>query len=229
MKKSGRLKLKKLKFRKVKTWQLLVILVPLLFIDATLLRMDHLKMVDLRSAVLQADEAGDDTALAENLAALQDFVLHNIVINVVDENGEQKVMFGTGPFYLEHSYIRAANQALDETEERLAEGSSPYGNIYQAASNVCQPQAIANGWSPTTPDYINCMMGELQKYPAAEDLNQVIAENLPSTELYRMNFASPVWAPTFTGVMILITLVLVVVIFIRAVIWVVLRNSLLFI
>ena len=153
--KKRRFELKKLKFRKVKTWVLLVLLVPLLFRDA--------------------------------------------------------------------------NQALEEAESQLADDANPNGNIYQAASNVCSPQAIANGWDWNTPDYINCMMGEINKYPAAEDLNDQVLASLPSTELYRMNFASPVWAPTLTGFCILITLLLIVVIIIRAIIWLVLRLSLLFV
>ena len=97
MAKSGRFnqikqKLGKLKFRKIKTWQLLILLVPLLFIDATLLRIDHVRMADLRTAVLDADAAEDDTAISENLAALQDYTFHNIVINVVDDNGKQRVL-----------------------------------------------------------------------------------------------------------------------------------------
>lgn len=234
MKKSGhskfaKLKLHKLKFRKLKTWQLIVILIPLLFIDATLLRIDHLRMADLRMAVLTADENEDDAAVAENLAALKAFVFSNIVINVVDDNGVQKVTFGTGPFYLEHQYIRAANRALEDAEHTLAADSNPYGNIYKAASDVCQPQAIANGWDWNTPSFINCMTSEIQKYPASENLSDQIAASLPSTELYRKNYASPFWAPTLTGFMLLLTLVLIVVILIRCLIWIVLRFSLLFI
>lgn len=218
-----------MKFRKVKTWVLLVILVPLLFIDATLLRFDHLRMASLREAVLTADWQGDTEAISANLEALRDYTLRNIVVNVVEENGEQKVMFGTGPFYLENEYVRAANLALEEAESQLADDTNPNGNVYQAASNVCSPQAIANGWDWNTPDYINCMMGEINKYPAAADLNDQVLASLPSTELYRLNFASPVWAPTLTGICLLVTALMVVVIFIRAVIWIVLRLSLLFI
>ena len=96
------------------------------------------------------------------------------------------------------------------------------------ASEVCQPQAIANGWSWNDANYINCMVGEIQKYPAADELNNTIAASLPSTELYRKNYASPIWAPTFTGWMILFTILIIVVIFIRGIIWILLRLSLLF-
>lgn len=225
---------------KVKTWVLILILVILMPIDATLLRFDHIKMTELRDEVLAADarigEGGteEDLDVAEaDLAAalvnLKEFVFSNIVINVVEENGVQRVSFGTGPFYLEHQYLRAANKALEEAEKTVASDNNPNGNIYALASNVCRPQAIQNGWSWNNPNYINCMMTEIQKYPASEDLQDTIVANLPSTELYRRNYASPVWAPTLTGWMILVTLILIVVIFIRGFIWVVLRLSLLFV
>ena len=202
-------------------------LVPLFFADATLLRLDHIRMAEMREAVLAADEAEDEAAVSEELEKLKDFVFNNIVINVVDDNGEQKVTFGTGPFYLEHMYLRAANAALEEAEKNLANDGNPNGNVYQMASDVCRPQAIANGWSWNDAGYINCMMGEIQKYPSADELQTSITASLPSTELYRKNYASPVWAPTLSGFMILVTLVIIVVIFIRGIWWVILRLSLL--
>ena len=222
MKKRGRIKLHKLK-----TWWLIVFLIPLFFVDATLLRFDHIRMTELRDAVLAADEAEDEAAVSEELEKLKDFVFNNIVINVIDDNGEQRVIFGTGPFYLEHTYIRAANAALQEAEKNMANDGNPNGNVYQMASDVCRPQAIANGWSWNDAGYINCMMSEIQKYPSADELQTSIVASLPSTELYRKNYASPVWAPTFTGFMILITLLIIVVIFIRGIWWVILRLSLL--
>lgn len=224
MKKRGRIK-----FHKVKTWKLLVLLVPLLFVDATLLRIDHIKMTELRDAVLEADKNENDEEISQNLEKLKDFVFSNIVINVVDDNGNQRVTFGTGPFYLEHQYIRAANKALEEAGKTIASDANPNGNVYQMASDTCRPQAIANGWSWSDPNYINCMVGEIQKYPAADEINDTIAASLPSTELYRKNYASPLWAPTLTGFMLLITLVIIVVIFIRGIVWVFLRLSLLFV
>ena len=203
MKKRGRLE-----FYKVKTWYLLVFLVPLFFIDATLLRIDHIKMTELRDAVLAADQNDDDEATSRNLEALKDYVFSNIVINVVDDNGNQRVTFGTGPFYLEHQYLRAANKALEEAEKTIASDAN---------------------WSWNDANYINCMTGEIQKYPAASEINDTIAASLPSTELYRKNYASPLWAPTFTGFMLLLTLIVIVVIFIRGVVWLFLRLSLLFV
>lgn len=223
MKKRGRIKL-----HKIKTWWLIAFLIPLLFIDATLLRMDHIKMTELRDAVLTADENEDDEAIESALEELKNFVFSNIVINVVDDNGEQKVTFGTGPFYLEHQYIRAANKALAEAEAKMIDDSNPNGNIYAMASEVCKAQAIKNGWTWDNANFINCMVSEIQKYPAADDIQDTIIASLPSTELYRKNYASPIFVPTLTGFMLLITLIITVVIIIRFVIWIVLRLSLLF-
>ncbi len=223
MKKRGRFKFK------VKTWQLLLLLVPLLFVDATLLRLDHIKMTELRDAVLAADEAEDDETLAMALQELKDFTFSNIIINIIEDNGVQRVTFGTGPFYLEHQYIRAANIALEEAEARLSSDANPNGNIYAAASAVCRPQAIAGGWNWNDARYINCMMTEINKYPSANEIQDQVIASLPSTELYRKNYASPVWAPTLTGFMLLITGIIIVVIFIRGIIWIILRLSLLFV
>ena len=169
MKKRGRFKFK------LKTWQLLLILIPFLFIDATLLRLDHIKMTELRSAVLTADENEDDEAISQSLKDLKEFVFSNIVINVVDDNGEKRITFGTGPFYLEHQYIRAANKALEEAEKQLVSDSNPNGNIYALASDVCKPQAISHGWAWNNPNYINCMMTEIGKYAEEQFRNAVIS------------------------------------------------------
>ena len=69
---------------------------------------------------------------------------------------------------------------------------------------------------------------EIQKYPAADEIQDTIIAALPSTELYRHNYASPIWAPTLSGFMLLITAVIVVVILIRVLVWIILRLSLLF-
>ena len=219
----------KIKKYRVKTWQLMIVIVLMLFADATLMRIDHIRMAEMRDDVLNADAAEDDALVEENLAKLKEFTVSNMVINVVDDNGIQKITFGTGPFYLEHQYIRAANKALAEAEATLSDDTNPNGNIYSLASEACRGQAIANGWAWNNPNYINCMISEIQKYPAADEIQDKVIASLPSTELYRREYASPIWTPTFTGIMVLITVVLVIILLVRIIWWIILRILLLFI
>ena len=221
---SIRARLKKVKA--VKTWQLLLILILLCFVSATLLRLDHIRMTNLRSAVLEADKESNEVTLAESLNELRDFAFNNIIINVVDDNGSRKLEFGTGVFYLEQSYLNAASEALRVASEAEIDDSNPNGNIYALASAACRPLAIANGWSWNSPEHIACYQAELAKYPAEEISGNTVQAQLPSTELYRREFVSPIWAPTISGFAIFITLVLGVVIFIRFLIWIILEIAL---
>ena len=185
------------KKKHIKTWQLLLILIPLFFLAITALRLDHIRMTELRSAVLEADESEDNEKITSSLNELKKFTINNIVVNVSEENGLMKVSFGTGPFYLEKSYLRAASAAIEEAEKNaVVDDSNPNGNIYALASSVCRPLAIKNGWTWTDPNYINCFMDELAKYPASEASNDTFHADIPSTELYRYEFSSPIWAPS---------------------------------
>ncbi len=215
-------------FGAVQNWQLLLILIPLLFVTATLLRLDHLRMAELRDAVISADNLGDDALLQEKLQALQEFTFKHVVVNIVERNGTQNLTFGTGPFYLEGQYLRAANEAIAEAESQLANDSNPNGNIYAAVSAICRPLALANGWAWNSPGYLNCWTSELDKYPAAEELNSQLTANVPSTELFRYDYASPIWAPSWAGWAILACIIILAIIIIRLVIWCVLHIFLLF-
>ena len=222
-------RIRSLKRVKIKNWMLILILVPLLFIDATLLRHNHIRMTELRDAVMAADETNDDVLIAENLVKLKEYVFSNTVINIVDENGTQKITFGTGPFYLEHQYLRAATAALQDAEAKLSGDANPNGNIYGMAGDTCKALALANGWTWDDANFINCMVTEINKYPAAADIQDTIIAALPSTELFRHNYASPVWTPSLLGWLMILTMIIIVVIFIKILIWIVLRLSLLFV
>ncbi len=217
------------KVRAVKTWQLFLIFVLLLFASATLLRIDHVKMTELRSAVISADESGNEFELADSLNALKDFTTNNIIVNIVDDNGLKKIEFGTGVFYLERSYTRQATALLEAASEKEIDDSNPHGNIYADVSATCKGLALANGWSWDTPAYIDCWQEELAKFPESELEEGIIKVELPSTELFRREFSSPLWAPTATGFVVLITALLGVVIFIRFIIWCVLEITLIII
>lgn len=217
------------KLSSIKTWQLVIILLLFLFIEATLLRIDHIHMTDLKSAVTAADEAGDDKALAAALNELRDFTTTHTVINVVEKNGESYVTFGTGPIYLEQTYIRKASAALAEAEANANTDANPNGNVFAKAMEVCKPQAINYGWAWNSPQYLGCMTGEIAKYPTTETLEDTYAAALPSTALFRYEFASPVWTFTLSGIVGIICIALAVAVVIRFIAWIILRIALIFV
>ena len=227
-KRTNHLKQALARLKRIRLWQLLLILIPLLFVAATLLRLDHLKMVELRDAVLAADAAEDDAAIQSSLVALQEFVVSHIVVNIAEQNGVQSIIFGTGPFYLEHQYLRAANAAIEAAEAEVVDDSNPYGNIYAAVSAICRPLAIQNGWAWNSQPYLDCWTSHLAEYPASDNLEVNLTANVPSTELFRHNYASPIWAPTAAGWVILLCILLALVIIVRFVIWLILKIALLF-
>lgn len=229
----------------VRIWQLLLVLIPLCFLAATLLRFDHLKMVELRRAVIDADTAigivsaaggaeeeikAAEDGVAAALVELKSFTASHIVVNVVEENGRSRITFGTGPFYLEQTYLLAANRAIQEVETTIASDANPNGNIYEAVRQICQPQAIANGWAWTSQPYLECWTSELAKYPTSDGLDpNVITAAVPSTELYRRSYLSPVWTPSWAGWVCLACILLAIIIAIRFLIWAVVWIALLFV
>lgn len=215
------------KLAELHSWQLLLILILCGFITATFFRFDHLEMNELKEAVLAADEAGDEEALTTALNELRDFVFSHTVWTAVEENGTTTLTLGTGTFYLENQYLRAAEAAIEEAETNASSADNPNGNIYAAAAAVCKPIAIANGWRWNSSGYLNCMTEQLAQYPSYDYVADIAAD-IPSTELYHYNYASPLWAPTWAGLMCIIDLILILVIVVRVLIRIILNIALIF-
>lgn len=161
--------------QRIKTWQLLVLLLLASFIAATFLRLNNIGMVQRREAVLTADKAGDAQAMQSRLYDLQRFSASHLNAT-------------TGTFYLEGQYRRDAQKAVDA----VSNDDNPNGNINVKAEAACKPHYTV--WSPA---YVQCFADELAKYPPSPDPAQNVA--LPSTELYRYAFVSPLWSPDFAG------------------------------
>lgn len=222
-------KLKKFKFHRLKTWVLLLILAIMFFLDASFLRLDHLKMVRLRDEVLTADQNGNSEEISAALEKLKQYTFSHVIINIVDDNGGQKIFFGTGPFYLEKSYQRAANAAIEKAESELSGDNNPNGNVYLIASDTCRPIAISHGWHWYDKGYIDCMTSIINQYPNSDYIADKIYASIPSTELYRKNYASPLFSWSITGVALLLTLLIIIILILRVLIWIFLRIALIFI
>ena len=213
---------------KVKTWQLVLILIPICFITATLLRFDHIKMNDLKNAVVSADEGGDQEKIKNALNELKKFTETHNSMNIEERNGNFTLYFGSGEVYLAKEYERTATTLKIKAQEEAGVYANPNGNIYAQAMAVCQPLAHEYGWDWNTPDYIACYQNELAKFPTSDNIDSEIKVNLPSPSLYRYDFASPVFTFTPSGLMMLVTIILIVIIIIRFFIWISLRIALLF-
>ena len=211
---------------RVRTWKLILILIPLMFLGATLLRFDHLGMVELKDKVLEADKNGTEEEITVALLALKEYTLTHVVVNVIEENGEERIIFGTGQFYLEQQYVRTAKAELARAEAALeGAGENPNGNIFQKAAQTCDALALRYGWGFSKP-YIDCMTRELDKFPSMDAIEDYKQAMIPPTALYRRNFASPLWRPDATGFVVLTCLILIVAILIRLIIWITLRIAL---
>lgn len=179
------------RLNRVKTWQLLVILVLVAFVAATFLRLNNIGMVQRRAAVLAADQTGDQETMQNRLYDLQRYTAEHMNAN-------------TGVFYLEGQYRRDVEKIITAASD----DSNPQGNIHVKADEVCRPQFAV--WSQA---YVQCFTEELAKYPPSEDPAQDVS--LPSTSLYRHDFASPLWSLDFAGWSVLVCLVLVIMIILR--------------
>jgi hypothetical protein len=177
--------------QRVKTWQLLIVLLLVGFIAATFLRLNNIGMVQRRDAVLAADKTGDQQVMQSRLYDLQRYAATHM-------NGD------TGAFYLEQQYRRDAQKLVDAAKD----DSNPNGNINAKAEAICKPQYTV--WSPA---YVQCFTDELSKFPPSPDPTQNV--KLPSTSLYRYDFAAPAWSPDFAGLSVLVCFVIILMIIAR--------------
>lgn len=178
--------------QRIKTWQLLVLVMLVGFVAATFLRLNNIGMVERRAAVITADKVGDQEKTIQRLYDLQQFV-----------SGHMNTDLGKG-VYLESSYQRDSQAALNQASG----DQNPNGNIYKKAQEVCAPRF--SGYSQA---YLQCTTGELAKYPASSNLINDV--KLPAASSYLHVFSSPLWSPDFAGLSVLVGVVLVLVIIVR--------------
>lgn len=185
------------RLQQVKTWQLILILVLMLFVTATFLRINNIGMIQRRDAVVSADEQGDTDVLQNRLYDLQRYAA-------------ARMNADTGVIYLQESYNRAADKAKKDAEKDTKGGTNIYKKI---EDEVCGPRARANGWRWPDARYIACQRAELAKYPASQQGSGAVT--LPNKELFRHSFVSPMWSPDFAGFFVIICLLITLVIVAR--------------
>lgn len=175
--------------QRIKTWQLIILLILASFVSATFLRLNNIGMVDRRAAVYAADITGDNKITQSRLYDLQRYVSAHM--NTDMEKG----------IFLVATYNR-------DKQSLIAKASvGPNGNIYKKAQDVCAPRYTS--WSPA---YVQCTVSELAKYPAGDSLNNSV--NLPSGS-YLHVYSSPLWSPDFAGWSVFVCVVILIMIIAR--------------
>lgn len=188
----GRIKQDIKNLQRVKTWQLIILLIIVGFVAATFLRLNSIGMVQRREAVINADKQGDQEDTVSRLYDLQRYVAAHMNTDL-----------GRGVF-LEESY----NRDSQSWQENQYGAGNPNGNIYKKAQEVCAPK-----FSSYSRAYLQCTTNELAKYPATAD--PATDTSRPRQEAYIHSFASPAWSPDFAGWSVLVFGVILTLIVIR--------------
>lgn len=171
--------------QKVKTWQLVILLIIVGFIAATFLRLNNVGMVDRRNAVIAADKDGDPAMIQMRLYDLQRYVSAHMNTDM-------------GSIYLENQYKRDSQRIIDGASG----DSNPNGNIYKKAQETCAPR-----FSSYSQAYLQCTVDYLAQYSPADNPTSTVA--LPKADTYRHSFSSPLWSPDFAGWSVLVCLLIV--------------------
>lgn len=181
---------------KLKTWQLLILLVLMVFVTATLLRLNNLGMIERRNAVIEADKRGDKEEIRVALAELQNYVSSHMNADLA------------GGVYLQESYKRDSDAVLQQAQS----SSNPNSQVYQQASVECRSR-FQGGVESFRNDYVQCVVSRVgalnQQQGGAASLQ------LPKADLYRYNYYSPRWSFDLAGLASLLTLLLALLIGVR--------------
>lgn len=183
--------------RRLKIWQLVVILLLISLAAASLLRLNNLGMVERRQAVYEADKSGDQQAIKQSLVDLQRYVSSHMNTDL-GANGVQLV----------HSYQRAEAAAL----ERATDVANPRSKVYQQASVDCRARFVG-GVESFRSDYVQCVIDRVSALSAQDEADYRL--NMPQPEQYRFDFASPRWSPDGAGFAVALGVLVAAIIVIR--------------
>ncbi len=177
--------------QRVKTWQLVILLLICGFIAATFLRLNNVGMVERRKAVIAADADGNTDMIKMRLYDLQRYVSTHMNASM-------------GTLYLEDQYKRDSERIIN-----AASGDdNPNGNIYKKAQDNCAPK-----FTHYSQAYLQCTVDYLAQYSPASSPTSAVT--LPKADLYRHSFASPIWTPDFAGWSVLACLLILLMIIAR--------------
>ncbi len=172
-----------LKHRRIKSWQLAVLLLIAVASSLFFLRQNNLNMVRLRNEVIAADEAGQGVAAA--LETLNRHVFQHMNTAIVR------------PIELVNTYNRQAEAVIRQTVV------IPNRDLYAEAAQACASQGSLFSATRT-----QCVTNYIEGNSAGfGDLPKI---NLPDKSRFIYNFASPRWTPDLAGFSLLAAALLLI-------------------
>ncbi len=183
--------------QRVKTWQLVILLVLMGFVSATFLRLNNVGMDQRRKAVVAADEDAN-TAEKEEITRARLQELQSYVASHMNT--------GKNDVYLAAKYERDKARLIEDASKNNESGEV----INKKVDDICKPQ-----FSNYNQGYVDCFAREYAKYaPGSDPVSRV---QMPDPDSYRMVYASPLWSPDFAGFSLLVCFAIVIMIVARLV------------
>ena len=189
---------------RIRTWQLVMLLILFGFLTATFLRLNNIGMIQRRDAVIAADESGDMDATKARLLDLQRYVAKHMNT-------------GGNMVHLSSQYERDRAHLI---EQAALQSAPDQAVINKQVDDICKPQ-----FSGYNQGYVDCFAREYAKFAPGDDPISVV--ELPEPASYRYEFASPRVSADFAGLSLVVTLTIFAMMVVRAVVIVVLRIILL--
>jgi hypothetical protein len=187
--------------KRVKTWQLLILIVLCALIAAFLLRQNNLQMIELRNLVMKADEdPNGDTKKA--LLTLQNYVSTHMNTSL------------SSGIYLQETYQRAYTTAV----QAAVTATNPTSKVYEQVELECRPVYQR---THSFPAYTQCAHEKLAQLAPGQDALATL--KTPQIDLYHYNFVSPLISFDGAGVFVVITGVIAFLIVFRFIAYVMLR------
>ena len=158
------------------------------------LRHNNTRMGELRAAVFEADESGDDQRLEEALQALRQHVLLHMNADLKPRDTESS---GVKPIQLPHKYYRDVVARWEKLLKKEGADRAPL----KAVRRICEAEKYGISQRPS------CLFTEIGKYNeqkadvdlALDEIKDFPISELPPTELYVFDFPSPGWSPDLAG------------------------------
>lgn len=186
------------KIQNLSAWQLVVLLALMTIVVATLLRINNVRMLERKEAVLAADRGGDLGMVTERLHDLQEYSLRHMNAS-------------TGQIFLENAYRQKINQLINDAKKTI--GSQQGQNAYKIAADICDKRF--RGYSQA---YAECFLAEVNKQSSTVPTPVEIKTLSPNTYIH--SYASPYWSPDLAGFAVLAWGLLLVSLILKLIFWI---------